>query len=83
LKGAEVGAGAFRCGESDNDEVCRGVRLDLEPAVAAAAAIWCVCPLGDDSLEAEREHLRQKRLAFALDVVERVNRPELGQRGHE
>ena len=74
LQRAEVRATALRRGESDDDEVAGLLRLDLEPVVAAAAAIRRVGLLGDDSLEAERVHLLEKRFAFALDVVERAQR---------
>ena len=57
-------------GEPDDHEIVGALGLDLEPLRRATAAVRGVRLLRDDPLEPERGHLFQKRLAFALDVIE-------------
>src|SRR5262249_12218264 len=83
LQGPEAAAAPLRRREADDDEISGLLGFDLEPRVRAPGAIWGVGALGDDSLETERVHLREERLALALDVVERVHGSKLRECRHE
>ena len=80
LQCAESAARAARLGETDDDEVARGLFLDFDPFVGAAGAVRRVGFFGDDSLEPDGRDLGEKRFALALDVVEDADRSELRHR---
>src|SRR5439155_18217354 len=76
LQRTEMAPAAFRLGEADDDEVARAVGFDLEPLRRPSSMVGASGVLGDDTLEAERVHLREERGAVALDVIEETNRAE-------
>ena len=62
------------CSRRSRSRRC-GSALIFSQSSLRPRAVRRVGLLGDDALEAERRHLREERLALALDVVERAHRP--------
>src|SRR4029079_7723274 len=79
LERAEVRTRTLRLRETDNDEVGGGLGFDLEPDVPAPFAVRGVGSFGDDTLEAERDHLLHEGIALALDVIEGADDTDRGE----